>query len=75
MNLPTFIVGSIEMVNLKSCPFCGGKASDAGHCKYNRPLTNTWWSDGGATSGSGICSGYQTKAEAIAAWNTRKVHP
>lgn len=70
---------------LEPCPFCGGEASDAGHIKYNHTLPDTWWEDGspikeafyvncmrcGAVSRSGIVAGYQTKAEAITAWNQR----
>lgn len=70
---------------LKPCPFCGGGASDAGHIKYSRPLDDTSWEDGsavleafyvncmkcGAVSRAGLVGGYQTKAQAIAAWNTR----
>ena len=70
---------------LKPCPFCGGKASSEGHIRYGRPLDDAWWADGskiteafyvncmscGAVSRSGIVNGYQTKAEAIAAWNRR----
>jgi len=70
---------------LLPCPFCGGEASDAGHARYSRPLDDAWWADGspiteaffvncmkcGAVSRSGVSNGYQTKAEAIAAWNRR----
>lgn len=70
---------------LKPCPFCGGKASDNGHIKYKPALHDTWWPGDipitesfyvncikcGAVARSGIVGGYQTKAEAIAAWNTR----
>lgn len=73
---------------LLPCPFCGGEASDAGHTSYSRPLTDTWWQDGspvtetfqcacikcGATTRSGIVGGYQTRAQATTAWNTR-THP
>lgn len=70
---------------LLPCPFCGGEASSDGRIKYGRPLTDAWWPDHkpiteafyvncmkcGAVSRSGIVNGYQTKDEAIAAWNTR----
>ena len=70
---------------LKPCPFCGGEASDAGHTKYSRPLDDAKWLDGspvreaffvncipcGASSRNSLFGGYQTKAEAIAAWNRR----
>lgn len=70
---------------LKSCPFCGGEASGTGHTRYSRALTDITWDDGspvteaffvncvkcGAQSRSGIVGGYQTQADAIAAWNTR----
>ena len=72
-------------VTLKPCPWCGGEASADGYIKYSKPLADTWWEGGapiteaffvncmkcGAVSRSGLVSGYQTKAEAIAAWNTR----
>lgn len=71
---------------LLPCPFCGGEASAEGRTRYNRPLADTWWEDGseitecffvncikcGISNGrAGIVGGYQTRAEAIAAWNTR----
>ena len=73
-------------VTLLPCPFCGGEASDAGHARYSKPLPDTWWEDGseitecffvncvkcGISNGRrGLVDGYQTRAEAIAAWNTR----
>ena len=77
-------------VTLKPCPFCGGEASDSGHIRYGKPLTDVWWGDDntpiteafycncmkcGAVSHSGIVGGYRTKAEAIAAWNARHSAP
>lgn len=73
---------------LEPCPFCGGEANDTGHIRYSKPLADTWWDDDtpiteaffvncikcGAVSRGSIVPGYQTKAEAIAAWNTR-FHP
>lgn len=81
--------GAKHTADLKPCPFCGGGASDTGHIKYNRALSDTWWEDGspvteaffvncmkcGAQSRSGVVGGYQTQAEAIAAWNTRADNP
>lgn len=76
----------LEPVELKPCPFCGGDASDAGHIKYSRPLCDTWWSDGTSITEAyyvnckqcgqvrapfNLVGGYQTKDEAIAAWNRR----
>lgn len=72
---------------LLACPFCGGEASDAGHTRYSRPLDGAEWADGtpiietfhvncikcGATSRSGLCNGYQNRAEAVTAWNTRSL--
>ena len=57
------------MTDLKPCPFCGGKASsveDYGH--------SSAWEVG---CFNGVCRvephvWEKTKAEAIAAWNTRK---
>jgi hypothetical protein len=71
---------------LLACPFCGGEANGDGYAKYNRPLVDTHWADGseitecffvncikcGISNGRpGLVGGYQTKAEAIAAWNLR----
>jgi len=70
---------------LLPCPFCDGEASGEGYRRYGKPLTNTNWEDGsevtesffvnciccGIQNGSGSVRGYQTKAKAIAAWNTR----
>jgi len=71
---------------LLACPFCGGEANGTGHMRYGRPLDDTWWEDGsqiteaffvncircGISNGPpALVGGYQTQAEAIAAWNTR----
>jgi hypothetical protein len=70
---------------LEACPFCGGEASSDGHISYSKPLSGAWWADGsditeafyvicvrcGATARGGLVGGFQTKAEAVAAWNTR----
>lgn len=62
------------MSELKPCPFCGGKAN--AHT-YNRPdnwvakcATEECLVSPSTKSGFGV-DGYETKAEAIAAWNTR----
>jgi hypothetical protein len=70
---------------LKPCPFCGGEASGTGVVRYGRPLPDTEWLDGspvvkaffanctrcGVRNGGFGAQGYQTSAEAIAAWNRR----
>lgn len=71
---------------LLPCPFCGGEANGDGYASYSRPLPDTQWADGseiteaffvncvkcGIDNGRpGLVGGYQTKAEAIEAWNTR----
>lgn len=75
-------------VKLLPCPFCGHAAA-LGHIRYSRPLNDTTWADEtpiteahyvncvwcGAVCRSGIVGGYQTQAEAIAAWNTRLASP
>ncbi len=76
----------IEAAALLPCPFCGGDAYGTGHTQYARPLVDTTWKDGlpiteaffcgcvscGITNGkAGLVGGYQTQAEALAAWNTR----
>jgi hypothetical protein len=67
---------------LLPCPFCGGEASSAGSVKYD-DKHEAWFADGtriteaffcncmvcGATN-RGLC-GFQTREEAIAAWNRR----
>jgi hypothetical protein len=72
---------------LLPCPFCGGEAGH-GHIKYSRPLNDTWWADNspiteafyinciscGAVCRSGIVAGFQSMAEAISKWNSRKSH-
>lgn len=80
------LIEAMQKPTLLPCPFCGGEASDAGHSKYNRPLPDTTWEDGSpvteaffvncmtcgaVTRGDAIVRGYQTKAEAITAWNRR----
>ena len=74
-----------DTVTLKPCPFCGGEANADGHIKFSQPLNDTWWPGEvpiteafyvncvrcGAVSRSGIVGGYQSRDEAIAAWNTR----
>lgn len=69
---------------LKSCPFCGGKAS-FGKIEYSSDQEPfAWFADGtpvliahfincqicGANNQSFV-GGYQTKEQAITAWNTR----
>lgn len=69
---------------LKPCPFCGGEASPHGYQHFGKPLTETFWKgDRPITKAyfcncpscgvSNICSGigYETREEAIAAWNRR----
>jgi len=71
---------------LKPCPFCGGKASANGHVTYAPPLRDAWWADGSEVTeaffthcvtcgamprAAGMVTGYQTRAESIAAWNRR----
>jgi len=71
---------------LLPCPFCGGEASDDGLMKWSEALPDTHWDDGSEITKAYFCNciscsvtnivcsvGYQTKAEAIAAWNTRAV--
>jgi hypothetical protein len=80
----------IARAELKPCPFCGGEASDAGHVRYSKPLTDTWWDDGspiteafyvncikcGIDNGrAGLVGGYRTRAEANERWNTRAQLP
>ena len=69
---------------LLPCPFCGGEASDAGYVFYRKPCEDTVWEDGSPITEAFFCNcpkcginnmsghiGYRTKAQAIAAWNTR----
>ena len=71
---------------LLPCPFCGGKASDTGFMTWSKALRDTHWDDGSEITEAYFCSciscgvtnivgnvGYRTKAEAIAAWNTRSM--
>lgn len=75
---------------LRPCPFCGGEASGDGHANYNRPLDDVAWADGspiteaffvncikcGIDNGRpGLVGGYQTREQAIAAWNARTPPP
>ena len=74
-----------ETIPLLPCPFCGDDASSEGHIRFSRPLHDTWWPGDvpiteafyvncvkcGAVCCSGIVGGFQTKAEAVARWNTR----
>ena len=75
---------------LKACPFCGGEANGDGHTRYSRPLLDTRWEDGSEITEAffvncikcaisndrpGLVGGYQTRAEAIAAWNRRTPDP
>jgi hypothetical protein len=74
---------------LKSCPFCGGEASDAGHQQWSRPVPNTTWDDGsfiyesfsvncvrcGISTLGSLGVGHRTKEAAVAAWNTRPADP
>ena len=69
---------------LLPCPFCGSKASDTGFMTWSKAVRDTHWDDGSKITEAYFCSciscgvtnivgnvGYRTKAEAIAAWNTR----
>ena len=69
---------------LLPCPFCGGEASDTGLRIWSKALLDTHWDDGSEITKAYFCNcrscsvtnivgnvGYPTKAEAIAAWNTR----
>lgn len=69
---------------LLPCPFCGGEASDRGLRIWSKALPDTHWDDGSEITKAYFCNciscsvtnivgnvGYPTKAEAIAAWNTR----
>lgn len=66
------------------CPFCGGEASDTGHIKWSRPLTETTWADGSPITEAFFCNciscgisnqhnglGHRTQSEAREAWNKR----
>ena len=72
------------MSALLPCPFCGGEASDAGYQTWSKPLENTFWAGHKPITEAFFCNcprcgvnniksvvGYQTQADAIAAWNTR----
>jgi len=74
--------------HLLPCPFCGGEASPHGYQHFGKPLTETFWKgDRPITKAyfcncpscgvSNICSGigYETREEAIAAWNRRAPEP
>ena len=74
----------IQHEQLKPCPFCGGAASGDGYVYYSRPCNDTAWDDGSPITEAFFCNcpscgvsnmatgiGYRSKAEAIAAWNTR----
>lgn len=69
---------------LLPCPFCGGAASSGGYQRWSRALDDTRWADGTRIKEAYFCNcpmcgvtncngsiGYQTAAEAIAAWNRR----
>lgn len=69
---------------LKPCPFCGGEASDRGVVHYSRNREpHEWFADGTPVYDAYFCNciscgannkgiiGYQTKREAVKAWNTR----
>ena len=71
---------------LLPCPFCGGEASDTGLRIWSKALPETHWDDGSEITKAYFCNctscsvtnivgsvGYRTKAEAIAAWNTRAI--
>ena len=73
-----------NMPELKPCPFCGGEASDGGYVKYGKPLKDIFWEGGLPITEAFFCNciscgvrniqgavGHQSRAEAIAAWNTR----
>ena len=72
------------MTDLLPCPFCGGEASDTGYQKWSRPLSDMAWEDGAKISEAYFCNcpscsvsnlaggvGYQSRAKAVSAWNTR----
>jgi hypothetical protein len=69
---------------LLPCPFCGGAASSGGYQRWSRALDDTRWANGTRIKEAYFCNcpmcgvtncngsiGYQTAAEAIAAWNRR----
>lgn len=69
---------------LKPCPFCGCEASDSGVVHYSRNREpHEWFADGTPVYDAYFCNckscgannkgiiGYQTKREAVRAWNTR----
>lgn len=70
------------MTELKPCPFCGGEASPNGKVRYSPSYEGTW-ADGSKVTDAFFVNcikcgadnrahlGHQTKAQAIAAWNTR----
>lgn len=75
-------------VELKPCPFCGGAASDSGYQKWSKPHCETTWVGGRPITEAFFCNcpscginnmtvgiGYETQAEAIAAWNRRTPDP
>lgn len=71
-----------EGQELKPCPFCGGEGA-FGEARYSKS-NEAWWGNGSQVlhahfvscikcggNRRGIVGGQQTKAEAVAYWNTR----
>lgn len=52
---------------LKDCPFCGGEAYLT-HVEYNDDI---WYNPNCSTCNCGWKENYETKKEAIKAWNKR----
>lgn len=68
-----------DLAAIEPCPFCGGDGSAEGKVQYS-PSYEAFWADGSRITTAYFANcvrcqvqshHYQTKAEAIAAWNTR----